>query len=80
VDGPGTPKLPRRDQSSVVPWGKNHMDEQKAKQIAALNDLFRLNFFIPSFGPGPFSATLSTRAESPPYHRKGPPPRSLARA
>jgi len=29
------------------------MSEDKAKQIAALNDLFRLNFFVPSFGPRP---------------------------
>ena len=29
------------------------MNEEKAKQIAALNDLFRLNFFVPSFGPRP---------------------------
>jgi len=29
------------------------MSEDKAKQIAALIDLFRLNFFVPSFGPRP---------------------------
>ena len=29
------------------------MSEDKAKQIAALNDLFRLNFFVPTFGPRP---------------------------
>jgi hypothetical protein len=29
------------------------MTEDKAKQIAALNDLFRLNFFVPTFGPRP---------------------------
>lgn len=29
------------------------MSEEKAKQIAALNDLFRLNFFVPTFGPRP---------------------------
>lgn len=29
------------------------MSENKAKKIAALNDLFRLNFFVPSFGPRP---------------------------
>ena len=29
------------------------MSEDKAKRIAALNDLFRLNFFVPSFGPRP---------------------------
>jgi Protein of unknown function (DUF3768) len=29
------------------------MSEDKAKQIAELNDLFRLNFFVPTFGPRP---------------------------
>jgi hypothetical protein len=29
------------------------MSEDKAKQIAEQNDLFRLNFFVPSFGPRP---------------------------
>ena len=29
------------------------MSEDKAKRIAALNDLFRLNFFVPSSGPRP---------------------------
>ena len=29
------------------------MDEQRAKQIAALNDQFRYNFFVPTFGPRP---------------------------
>ncbi|MGH6879009.1 MAG: DUF3768 domain-containing protein [Rhizomicrobium sp.] len=29
------------------------MSEDKAKTTAALNDLFRLNFFVPSFGPRP---------------------------
>ena len=29
------------------------MDEQRAKQIAALNDQFRLKFFVPTFGPRP---------------------------
>jgi hypothetical protein len=29
------------------------MSEDKAKQIAALNDLFRLNFFGPTSGPRP---------------------------
>ena len=29
------------------------MDEQKAEQIAALNDQFRFNFFVPTFGPRP---------------------------
>ena len=29
------------------------MSEDKAAQIAALNDLFRLNFFVPTFGPRP---------------------------
>ncbi len=29
------------------------MDEQKAKRIAALNDQFRLKFFVPIFGPRP---------------------------
>jgi hypothetical protein len=29
------------------------MDEQKAKRIAELNDLFRFNFFVPSMRPRP---------------------------
>jgi hypothetical protein len=29
------------------------MNEDKAKRIAALNDLFRLDFFVPTFGPRP---------------------------
>lgn len=29
------------------------MTDQKAAEIAALNDLFRSGFFIPSFGPRP---------------------------
>ena len=29
------------------------MSEDKAKRIAVLNDLFRLNFFVPTFGPRP---------------------------
>ena len=29
------------------------MDEQKAKRIAELNDRFRIDFFIPTFGPRP---------------------------
>ena len=29
------------------------MSEDKSKQIAALNDLFRLNFFVPTSGPRP---------------------------
>lgn len=29
------------------------MTDQKATEIAALNDLFRSEFFIPSFGPRP---------------------------
>ena len=29
------------------------MSEDKAAQIAALNDLFRLHFFVPTFGPRP---------------------------
>jgi len=29
------------------------MSEDKAKRIAALNDLFRLDFFVPTFGPRP---------------------------
>jgi Protein of unknown function (DUF3768) len=29
------------------------MNEEKAKQIAAQNGLFRLNFFVPTFGPRP---------------------------
>src|ERR1700691_2410812 len=29
------------------------MTDDKTKQIAALNDLFRSGFFIPSFGPRP---------------------------
>ena len=33
--------------------GKHAMSEDKAKQIAALNDLFRLNFPVPTFGPRP---------------------------
>jgi Protein of unknown function (DUF3768) len=27
------------------------MSEEKAKRVAALNDAFRLNFFVPTFGP-----------------------------
>jgi len=29
------------------------VDDDKAQRIAALNDLFRRDFFIPSFGPRP---------------------------
>jgi hypothetical protein len=29
------------------------MTSEKTEKIAALNDLFRSGFFIPSFGPGP---------------------------
>ena len=29
------------------------MDEQRAKRIADLNDQFRFNFFVPTFGPRP---------------------------
>jgi len=29
------------------------MNEDRAKKTAALNDLFRLDFFVPSFGPRP---------------------------
>lgn len=29
------------------------MDDQKAKRIAEPKDLFRLNFFVPTFGPRP---------------------------
>jgi hypothetical protein len=39
------------------------MSEDNAKQIAALNDLFRLNFFIPTFGPRPVPGQIvCTRA------------------
>jgi hypothetical protein len=34
------------------------MSEDKPKQIAALNDSFRLNFFVPSFGPRPVPAQI----------------------
>jgi hypothetical protein len=34
------------------------MSEDKAKQIAVLNDLFRLNFFVPSFGSRPVPGNI----------------------
>jgi len=41
------------------------MSEDKANQIAALNDLFRLNFFAPTFGPRPVPGqVVSTRGVS----------------
>ena len=41
------------------------MSENKARQIAALNDSFRLNFFVPSFGPRPVPGQIvCTRAIS----------------
>ena len=46
------------------------MSADKARRIAALNDLFRLNFFVTSFGPRPVPVTSSARGEYRPCHRK----------
>ncbi len=45
------------------------MSEDKAAQIAALNDLFRLNFFVPTFGPSPVSG-LVVCTKCSPAHRE----------